>query len=59
MPDDGYMAAAKKLLTLHGALLIADEVQTGCGRTGKMLACQHDPVKPDILILGKVRTFVE
>jgi len=53
VPDDGYLKGAKELLKAHNALLIADEVQTGLCRTGKMLACDHDPVKPDILVLGK------
>jgi len=53
VPDEGYLREAKKLLNQHKALLIADEVQTGLARTGKMLACDHDNVKPDILILGK------
>ena len=55
VPDDGYLRAAQDLLHKHNALLIADEVQTGCARTGRMLACDHDGVKPDILVLGKVR----
>jgi len=53
VPDDGYLREAKALLQKHNALLIADEVQTGLCRTGKMLACDHDNVKPDILVLGK------
>mmetsp|Transcript_16859 Transcript_16859/g.43197 ORF Transcript_16859/g.43197 Transcript_16859/m.43197 type:complete len:384 (+) Transcript_16859:146-1297(+) len=53
VPDDGYLREAKALLNQHKALLIADEVQTGLARTGKMLACDHDNVKPDILVLGK------
>lgn len=44
VPDQGYLKAAQELLHEHRALLIADEVQTGCARTGKMLACDHDPV---------------
>ena len=55
VPDKGYLAGAKAMLAARGALLIADEVQTGGGRTGALLACHHDPVRPDILILGKVR----
>jgi Aminotransferase class-III len=44
VPDQGYLKQAQQLLHKHRALLIADEVQTGCARTGKMLACDHDPV---------------
>jgi len=53
VPDDGYLAAAAKLCKAHNVLLMADEVQTGVARTGKMLACDYDGVRPDILILGK------
>lgn len=53
VPEDGYMRKAQELCRKYNALLIADEVQTGLGRTGKLLACQHDHVKPDITILGK------
>lgn len=53
VPDPGYLAKAKALLQKHRALLIADEVQTGLCRTGKMMAYQHDDVRPDMLILGK------
>jgi len=53
VPQDGYMAKAKALCEKYNVLLIADEVQTGIGRTGKMLATDHDGVKPDILVLGK------
>ncbi|CAM9611301.1 unnamed protein product [Chrysoparadoxa australica] len=53
VPDDGFMAKAKKLCESRNVLLIADEVQTGLCRTGKMLACDWDNMKPDILILGK------
>lgn len=45
VPDQGYLKQAQELLHRHRALLIADEVQTGCARTGKMLACDHDPVR--------------
>ena len=54
VPDEGYLRAAQELLHQHNALLIGDEVQTGCARTGRMLASDHDGIKPDILILGKV-----
>ncbi len=53
VPDDGYLKKAYELCRSRNVLLIADEVQTGLGRTGKMLACDHEGVKPDILILGK------
>jgi ornithine--oxo-acid transaminase len=53
VPQDGYLKEAQKLLKKHGALLIADEVQTGLARTGRMLCCEWDAVKPDILVLGK------
>ena len=45
VPDHGYLRGAQELLHKHRALLIADEVQTGCARTGKMLASDHDPVR--------------
>lgn len=53
VPDEGYLAEAKELCKAAGVLFIADEVQTGIARTGKLLACDHENVKPDILILGK------
>jgi ornithine--oxo-acid transaminase len=53
VPEDGYLAKAAKLCKKHNVLFIADEVQTGLARTGKMLACDHEGVRPDILILGK------
>jgi len=53
VPNDGYIAEAKALCVKYNVLMIADEVQTGLCRTGKMLACDHENVKPDILILGK------
>jgi ornithine--oxo-acid transaminase len=53
IPDDGYLGKVKKLCSDHNVLMIADEVQTGLGRTGKMLACDYENVQPDILILGK------
>ena len=53
VPSEGYLAAAKDLCAKHNVLFIADEVQTGIARTGKMLAVDHENVKPDILILGK------
>lgn len=53
MPSDGYMTNVKKLCEKHNILLIADEVQTGLGRTGYRLAVDHDSCKPDIIVLGK------
>ncbi|MBL7826382.1 MAG: ornithine--oxo-acid transaminase [Saprospiraceae bacterium] len=53
VPTDGYLAAASELCRRYNALFIADEVQTGIARTGKLLACDHENVKPDILVLGK------
>jgi len=53
VPPDGYLAACREICTRHNVLLICDEVQTGLGRTGKLLACDHENVKPDGLILGK------
>jgi len=53
VPDDGYLKKAYELCKKHNVLFIADEVQTGIARTGKMLACDHEGVRPDILILGK------
>ncbi|HDJ33822.1 MAG TPA: ornithine--oxo-acid transaminase [Bacteroidetes bacterium] len=53
VPDDGYLKKARDLCTKHNVLFIADEVQTGIARTGKLLACHHEEVRPDILILGK------
>ncbi|MDR1197794.1 MAG: ornithine--oxo-acid transaminase [Prevotellaceae bacterium] len=53
VPDDGYLKKCYDLCRSHNVLFIADEVQTGIGRTGKMLACDHEHVRPDILILGK------
>src|SRR5690606_17966508 len=53
VPHDGYLAKAKDLCTKHNVLFIADEVQTGIARTGKLLAVNHENVQPDVLILGK------
>jgi len=53
VPEDGFIKNAYDICKKNNVLFIADEVQTGLGRTGKMLACDHENVKPDILILGK------
>ena len=53
VPDDGYLKKSYDLCKKNNVLFIADEVQTGIGRTGKLLACDHEGVRPDILILGK------
>ena len=53
VPDEGYLKKTYELCKKHNVLYIADEVQTGIARTGKMLACEHEGIKPDILILGK------
>jgi len=53
VPDEGYLAAAADLCKKQNVLFIADEVQTGIARTGKLLACDHENVRPDVLVLGK------
>ncbi len=53
VPPDGYLAAAARLCTEHRVAFIADEIQTGLGRTGRLLCCDWEKVRPDILILGK------
>jgi ornithine--oxo-acid transaminase len=53
VPDEGYLKKSYDLCKKHNVLFIADEVQTGLARTGKLLACDHEGVRPDILILGK------
>ncbi|MBZ5856447.1 ornithine--oxo-acid transaminase [Flavihumibacter profundi] len=53
VPDEGYLKGVRDLCTQYNVLFIADEIQTGLARTGKMLACDHENVRPDILILGK------
>lgn len=53
VPEEGYLRGVRELCTRYNVLLIADEVQTGIGRTGKRLACDWEGVKPDILVLGK------
>lgn len=53
VPFEGYLKQASELCKKHNVLFIADEVQTGIARTGKLIACHHEEVQPDILILGK------
>ncbi len=53
IPPDGYLTAAAALCRERNVLFIADEVQTGLGRTGAMFACDHEDVKPDLYVLGK------
>lgn len=53
VPDAGYLTSVRELCTKYNCLFIADEVQTGLARTGRLLACDHENVRPDILILGK------
>jgi ornithine--oxo-acid transaminase len=53
VPDEGYLKGIRALCNKYNVLMIADEVQTGLCRTGKMLACDHEKVRPDIVILGK------
>lgn len=53
VPDDGYLKKAYELCKKHNVLFMADEVQSGIARTGKLLACDHEGVRPDVLILGK------
>lgn len=53
VPDEGYLTGVRALCDQYRVLMIADEIQTGLARTGRMLACDHESVRPDILILGK------
>ncbi|HXL57283.1 MAG TPA: aminotransferase class III-fold pyridoxal phosphate-dependent enzyme, partial [Chitinophagaceae bacterium] len=53
VPDDGYLKRVRELCTEYNVLLIADEIQTGLARTGKMLASDHENIRADILVLGK------
>lgn len=53
VPDEGFLKGASELCKKHNVLFIADEVQTGIARTGRLIACHHENVQPDILILGK------
>lgn len=53
VPDEGYLSKAKELCEKSNVLFIADEIQTGLGRTGAMLACDHEKIRPDMVLLGK------
>lgn len=53
VPDDGYLKGVRELCTEYNVLMVADEIQTGLARTGKMLACDHENVRADVVILGK------
>ncbi|EGN94643.1 hypothetical protein SERLA73DRAFT_187678 [Serpula lacrymans var. lacrymans S7.3] len=53
VPPEGYLTQVRNLCTKHNVLLICDEIQTGLCRTGKMLCCQHDNIRPDVILLGK------
>jgi ornithine--oxo-acid transaminase len=53
VPPDGYLRRVRDICTKHNVLMIADEIQTGLGRTGKLFACDHEDVRPDIVTIGK------
>lgn len=53
VPAEGYLKGVREICSRHNVLMIADEVQSGLGRTGRMLACDHENVRPDMLVLGK------
>ncbi|KAG6329832.1 hypothetical protein ID866_9258 [Astraeus odoratus] len=53
VPPPGYLAKVRELCTKHNVLLICDEIQTGLCRTGKLLCCEHDQIRPDVVLLGK------
>lgn len=53
VPPEGFLRALRRIADQHNLLLIADEIQTGLGRTGKLFACQHEGVRPDMMVIGK------
>jgi len=53
IPPDGYIRRTREICTRHNVLMMADEIQSGLGRTGKFLACEHEGVRPDVVMLGK------
>ena len=53
VPPDGYLTAARRICDEYGVLLVADEIQSGLGRTGRTFACDHEGVRPDLYVLGK------
>ncbi len=53
VPPEGYLAATREICAANGVLLVVDEIQSGLGRTGKMLCCEHEGVRPDVIVLGK------
>jgi ornithine--oxo-acid transaminase len=53
VPPEGYLRQVREICTQHNVLMIADEIQTGLGRTGKMFACEHEGVRPDVVAIGK------
>ena len=53
VPPEGYLQSAREICSRNNVLMMADEIQTGLGRTGKMLACEHEGVRPDVVTLGK------
>ncbi|HNZ96871.1 MAG TPA: ornithine--oxo-acid transaminase, partial [Thermoanaerobaculia bacterium] len=53
VPPDGYLCGLREIATTQRALLVADEIQSGLGRTGKLFACEHEGIRPDVVIIGK------